>query len=493
MASEKLKNCFDEIAIDGTLDSLNDWNNLGSLLIRYRHLSAQDFERLDKYRPSFPATFQSVLATISQAVNDSDTGNLLEICLRLDTRLQESRSMIDDWKISSFSEVDLAALLSRFSSLSVQLEKSEELLIHSLNKLSSYSEDIQRVIYDKVYDLSTAIKTAHAFQYEELERVEKKWHDMRVRAVQYRNKPIKVLKQHENGVIKQIGFCAKRDFAVEVWKIPRDIMDASYLGELYNKISALKQLVFSKYYHNYLGFDDISESEHNLYFFELIKGTSLATIMHGKSLINSPNLLHYWSREILNGLSDLLSMCTHRITTKFSLENVFVTDQCMKLFFKNLSFGDERDEMSHYEMEAWILTIYGYILSTLVLGNDESASISTSSINSELKCIIEESLNAYSRYNEKQAQMKANSVTLSPTESPFEEIEQELKIVKESKQSPNKRKRLQLKKLDKDEYLKDLLTIRRLQTHPYFNISTESVSEQIDVLLNEFEYLSRSV
>jgi hypothetical protein len=89
--------------------------------------------------------------------------------------------------------------------------------------------------------------------------------------------------------------------------------------------------------------------------------------------------------------------------------------------------------------------------------------------------------------------MKANSVTLSPTESPFEEIEQELKIVKESKQSPNKRKRLQLKKLDKDEYLKDLLTIRRLQTHPYFNISTESVSEQIDVLLNEFEYLSRSV
>lgn len=493
MASEKLKNCFDEVAIQGTLDNLNHWRNWGSLMIRYRHLSAEDFERLDRYRPSFPATFQTVLATIAQSVKDPDAENLLEISLRLDTRLQESRSMIDEWQIANFSDQDLAALLSRFSSLSVQLNKSEELLTLSLNKLTSYSEDIQRTIYDKIYDLSSAIKSAHAFQFEELERVEKKWHDMRVRAVQYRNRPIKILRQYENGVLKQIGFCAKRDIPVEVWKIPRDIMDSTYLSELYNKISALKQLVFSNYFHNYLGFDDISEPEHNLYFFELVKGTNLASLMRGKTLVNSPNLMQHWAREILHGLGDLLSMCTHRINTKISLENVFITDQGIKVFFKNLSFGDEREEVSHYEIEAWILTTYGYILSSLVAGSEEEVNLQGCNISTDLKCIIQECLHAYSHFGEKQSQIKADQATLVPTESPLEEIEQELKLANISKTSSNKRKRLQLKKLDKDEYLKDLLTVRRLQTHSYFSFSSDQVSQQIDILLSEFEYLSKPV
>jgi len=43
--------------------------------------------------------------------------------------------------------------------------------------------------------------------------------------------------------------------------------------------NALKQLIFSKYYQNYLGFNTLTDQDYNLYFFEFIKGNSLDEIL----------------------------------------------------------------------------------------------------------------------------------------------------------------------------------------------------------------------
>jgi hypothetical protein len=51
--------------------------------------------------------------------------------------------------------------------------------------------------------------------------MEKEYFDIRVRDAHYRNQPIKVLREEKNGVIRQIGFCVEKDFAIEVVKVPR--------------------------------------------------------------------------------------------------------------------------------------------------------------------------------------------------------------------------------------------------------------------------------
>ena len=74
--------------------------------------------------------------------------------------------------------------------------------------------------------------------------MEKEWHKEKVRAVQYRNSPIKVNKEFSNGVIKQVGYCARRDIPVEVVKIPRDLSDYEFMQDFINEANALKAIVF---------------------------------------------------------------------------------------------------------------------------------------------------------------------------------------------------------------------------------------------------------
>ena len=96
--------------------------------------------------------------------------------------------------------------------------------------------------------------------------------------MQYRNRPIKVYKEYNNGVIKQLGYCARRDVPVEVVKIPRNLLDYSFMQDFINEADSLKQLFFSNYFHKFLGFDDLSDESHNLYFFDILRGVNYRKI-----------------------------------------------------------------------------------------------------------------------------------------------------------------------------------------------------------------------
>jgi hypothetical protein len=69
-------------------------------------------------------------------------------------------------------------------------------------------------------------------------------------------------------------------------------------------MGALKDLVFSKYFLNYYGFDDMSDLENNMYFFEIKRGKNIKKILmdSGKTMQDLPNLFKYWIKEILIGL-----------------------------------------------------------------------------------------------------------------------------------------------------------------------------------------------
>ena len=51
--------------------------------------------------------------------------------------------------------------------------------------------------------------------------IEREYFKIKVRDAQYRNQPIRVLREEQNGVIHQIGYCVDRDFPLEVVKVPK--------------------------------------------------------------------------------------------------------------------------------------------------------------------------------------------------------------------------------------------------------------------------------
>ena len=105
--------------------------------------------------------------------------------------------------------------------------------------------------------------------------IEKEFTERRVRAVHYRKQALKIIKEFDSGMLKVIAYCADHDFPVECYQIPRCFPHFEVLNQFYNQIGAQKQLIRSKYFPSYLGFDDLTNEEYNLYFFEIKKGKAL--------------------------------------------------------------------------------------------------------------------------------------------------------------------------------------------------------------------------
>ncbi len=97
--------------------------------------------------------------------------------------------------------------------------------------------------------------------------IEKEFQNIRVRSVHYRNQAVKTMKSLMNGIRHVMAYCSDKDFPLENIKIPRDCPDFELLADFYNEISAHKQLIFSKYFRCYYGFDDIFDDTYNQYFF----------------------------------------------------------------------------------------------------------------------------------------------------------------------------------------------------------------------------------
>lgn len=158
-------------------------------------------------------------------------------------------------------------------------ETSLTLIEHDIK---NYSEDVFGFVWDKIYrsyDLLSDIKLPHTYVRQEKAALEKEFNYKRVRQVHYRNKEIKVLKVYESGIIKELAYCADKDFPVENFKIPREFPHYDQLTHFFSQIGATKELLFSKYLPSYMGFDDLSDPKFNQYFFEIKKGRPLKLIL----------------------------------------------------------------------------------------------------------------------------------------------------------------------------------------------------------------------
>jgi hypothetical protein len=150
---------------------------------------------------------------------------------------------------------------------------AEKALAKILKDIHGYSEDVFGFVWDKILVDSSGnstgnglaqIKLPHTYIKQEKAALEKEFAHRRVRGVHYRKQAVKVLKvDSETGIIKEIAYCADKDFPVENYKIPKEFPHYEVLTQFFNQIGATKELLFSKYLPSYLGFDDLSDERYN--------------------------------------------------------------------------------------------------------------------------------------------------------------------------------------------------------------------------------------
>jgi len=214
---------------------------------------------------------------------------------------------------------NLANIVFQCNQKSVKAEKAMEKVLKDIH---GYSEDVFGFVWDRVYDYDhTLITLPHTYIKQEKAALEKEFIARRVRQVHYRKQAIKVLKEFDNGMIKELAYCADRDIPVENYKIPKEFPHYETLTHFFSQIGATKELLFSKYLPSYLGFDDTSDEFYNQYFFENKKGRSLKELLTqmGKTLMNYKILFDYWSKELLYAFRDLCYRCTYTLEKDITL------------------------------------------------------------------------------------------------------------------------------------------------------------------------------
>ena len=116
-------------------------------------------------------------------------------------------------------------------------------------------------------------------------------------------------------------------------------------------------------------------------------------------------LFKFWAKELLYAFRDMTYKSTYKLEKKVTLKNMFVSEIGIKVYLKNIKFGDLRDDNIEYHLhiESQMLHMYAELLIELltnrVNGSDQLASLD---IDPELKCILYECLRAQEKTNKQE-------------------------------------------------------------------------------------------
>lgn len=170
--------------------------------------------------------------------------------------------------------------------------------------------------------------------------------------------------------MRVVGYDQDKDQPLEVIKLPKVFPDIEKLNMILNTFDAYKEMIFSKYFVKYLGFNTTEDQDYNLYFMELHNELTIAELyMQTPYKLTSQMLLFkYWAREIFKGLNDLLCMCTYSFKKPIRLSHILAADFGTKVVFNNLNFTERRCKVSESQecLEASLLKNYGTLLLELL-------------------------------------------------------------------------------------------------------------------------------
>lgn len=170
--------------------------------------------------------------------------------------------------------------------------------------------------------------------------------------------------------MRVVGYDQDKDQPLEIIKLPKIFPDIEKLNMILNTFDAYKEMIFSKYFVKYLGFNTTEDQDYNLYFMELYTEPTITELYMQTPYKLTPKslLFKYWAREIFKGLNDLLCMCTYSFKKPIRLSHILAVDYGTKILFTNLSFTEHRCKISESQevLEASLLKNYAVILLELL-------------------------------------------------------------------------------------------------------------------------------
>ena len=280
---------------------------------------------------------------------------------------------------------DICKILESFLQNRTSIENALTNFNKSLFIINSIHDDIKKFLWDKISEtmedkgndfyekLDIIYKSPSEYQFKMQEKIQDEYEIIRVKGFN----PKENLRLPENRIktfkkiTKEEARCADRNIPIWVYKIPNTYYDKNILEAFYFQCEATRELLLSKYFQKFLGFDDISSNEFQFYFYEFISdGEKLIPFFESVDAedLETSFFFRYIAKEILQAFRDLFYKCTYSFKFPITCENFYYDKNNFRLYFQNLTFGPRRKSImdSPQILEAKMLYFYGLILLNLL-------------------------------------------------------------------------------------------------------------------------------
>lgn len=386
----KLQKIFQEVTgdIKGEIKDSQELSNLTNKLLERKVIIEQDRKLFDIHIKDFPINFD-------QLMNYIITIYKLEIEKIIHHKISEHQETLDhiinflnflrEKTENKLTPEDISRILDSFIQNKISIENAITNFDKSLFIINSIHDDIKKFLWEKIYNnmenksqefyenLDIIYDNPAEYQFKMQEKIQDEYEIIRVKG--FHSKENIRLPENRIKTFKKItheeALCADRNIPILVYKIPTCYYDKNILEAFYFQCEATRELLLSKYFQKFLGFDEISSDEFQFYFYEYIQD-GIKLIPFFKSIANdeleTSYFFKYIAKEILQSFRDLLYKCTYSFKFPITCDNFYYDKNNFRLYFQNIIFGPRRKSImdSPKILEAKMLYFYGLILLNLL-------------------------------------------------------------------------------------------------------------------------------
>lgn len=393
----KIQNIFERetLKTNSKINSKEQFENFKEKLLNRKIIVEHDLILFNKFIIDYPFNFDEFCSYIKQIYKFEIEKQIDFQVIKYDILYDRIFHFLSMFSLEKLSNDDLINILKN---LNISLEISQKILtkLKKINFLfKNVRDDLNKFLWDKI-NANVCNQTEinnpdffiqNAYQYQKLNKskIEYESNLIKVHRIHYNVDRSAVYKKYKKIVIEK-AYCQERNMPIESWKIPNTFYDKDTLSKFYNKCQASQELVLSKYFQKFLGYDDLTDEDHQVYYFEYLTGMNLKNYIITKDLETSEFSLifKYLAKEILLSLRDMLYKCTHSFTFPLSLSNLFYDTEHLRIYIHFMDFGNPREHIleSDQIVEAKLLYYYALILIDILAFKNPQLSILSEKITS---------------------------------------------------------------------------------------------------------------
>ena len=386
----KLKKIFQETMsnTNGEIKDQQQLNDLTNKLLERKVIIEQDRHLFNTHIKDFPISFEQLMnyiITIYKLEIEKVIEHKITVHEETLTHIIQFLDFLRDKTNNKLNAEDICKILDSFLQNRISIENAITNFNKSLFIINSIHDDIKKFLWEKIYEtmenkgndfyekLDIIYDNPSEYQFKMQEKIQDEYEIIRVKGfnpkenIRLPENRIKTFKK----ISREEAKCADRNIPIWVYKVPTCYYDKDILEAFFFQCEATRELLLSKYFQKFIGFDEISNNEFQFYFYEFISG-GIKLVTFFKSVdaedLETSFFFRYIAKEILQAFRDLLNKCTYSFKFPITCENFYYDKNNFRLFFQNLTFGPRRKSImdSPKILEAKMLYFYGLILLNLL-------------------------------------------------------------------------------------------------------------------------------